>query len=343
MRFAGPEILLALLALPALALLSLASVRARRRALERFAGGAEYAGRFRGQVGRHRRIVKRLLLGVGLGAAIVAAARPQWGVHIEPVESRGVDVVLLLDHSLSMAAEDIAPSRLAYARHAVDSLLRRIPGDRVALVTFAGQASLVCPRTPDHAAVRLLLDSIEPQAAYGGGTALADGLRAARRAFADGPGQSAAGGRAVVLFTDGEDHEGGVEEAAAELHRDGIAVFVVGCGSPRGAPIPIEEGGRRGGYKKDRAGRVVTTRLEEQVLEPLVLATGGQYFRSTSTEVEIDEIAAALGRLQSAEYGTTLRSRYEERFQIPLLVALVVLVAESLVSDRRRAREGSTA
>jgi Ca-activated chloride channel homolog len=339
MRFAHPQMLLALLALPLLAALSLAAARARRRALERFAGGAAYAARFHGQVGRHRRIVKRLLLGAGLAAAIVAAARPQWGAHLEPIEARGVDVVVLLDDSLSMAAEDIAPSRLAYARHAVDSLLRKIPGDRVALVTFAGQANLVCPRTPDHAAVRLLLDTIEPQAAYGGGTALADGLRAARRAFEAAPGESAARGRAIVVFTDGEDHEGGVEDAAAELHSDGIATFVVGCGSPRGAPIPLEEGGRRGGYKKDREGRVVTTRLEEQVLETLVLATGGQYFRSTSTEVEIDEIAAALSRLESAEYATSLRSRYEERFQIPLLLALVALVVESLVSDRKRSGE----
>jgi len=339
MRFARPEFLLALLALPALALAALAAARARRRALERFAGGGAYAERFRGQVGPHRRIVRSLLVGLSLAAAILAAARPQWGVHRESVESRGVDVVVLLDTSLSMAAEDIAPSRLAYARHAIDSLLRKIPGNRVALVTFAGRANIVCPRTPDHGAIRLLVDALEPEATFGAGTALADGLRMARRALVDERGEGAGPGRAIVLFTDGEDHEGGLDDAAAELHRDGIIPFVVGCGSPRGAPIPVEEDGRRGGYKKDRAGRVVTTRLEEQVLEPLVLSTGGRYFRGTTTEVEIDEIASAIQRLDAAAFGATLRSRYEERFQIPLVFALAALLAETLLGDRRRIQE----
>jgi len=338
MRFASPELLLWLLALPALAALSWASARARRRALARFAGGVGYVERFHTTVSVHRRIVKRLLVGATLGAAIVAAARPQWGMSLEPIESRGVDLVLLLDTSLSMAAEDIAPSRLAYARHAIDSLLRTVPGNRVALVTFAGRATLVCPRTPDHAALRLLLDTIEPEATHGGGTALADGLRVARRALIGDRDESTDHGRAIVLFTDGEDHEGGTEDVAAELHRDGILTFVVGCGSTRGAPIPIEEEGRRGGYKKDRQGRVVTTRLEEQGLEDLVLATGGRYFRGTATEVEIDEIAAALSRLDAGEFHTTLRSRYEERFQIPLGIAVLALAAETLLSDRRRAR-----
>lgn len=338
MRFARPELLLWLLALPALALAGWASAHARRRALERFAGGAPYAERFRATVSVHRRIVKRLLVGAALGAAIVAAARPQWGTRLEPIETRGVDVAIALDTSLSMAAEDLTPSRLAYARHAIDSLLRNVPGNRVALVTFAGRATLVCPRTPDHAAVRLLLDGIEPEATYGAGTALADGLLAARRALVGERDEPSDRGRAIVLFSDGEDHEGGIDEVAAELHRDGIVVFSVGCGSTRGAPIPVEEDGRRGGYKRDRAGLVVTTRLEEQVLENLVLATGGRYFRATATEVEIDEIAQAISGLEAAEFQTTLRSRYEERFQIPLGLAVLALVAETLLGDRRRAR-----
>ena len=339
MRFAEPAILWALLAVPLLAALALGAAVRRRRALAAFAGGESHLARFRGEVSRDRRAAKLITLLIAATSGIVAAARPQWGVRVEPIESRGVDLVVLLDTSLSMAAEDVAPSRLAYARHAVDALLRKIPGNRVALVTFAGRPNLVCPRTPDHAAVRLLLDAIEPEATFGAGTALADGLRMARRALVDERGEATGRGRAVVLFTDGEDHEGGIEEAAAELHRDGIATFVVGCGSPRGAPIPVDEDGRRGGYKKDREGRVVTSRLEEQVLEPLVLATGGRYFRGTATEVEIDEIATALQRLDSAEFGATLRSRYEERFQIPLLLALAALVAETLVGDRRRTPE----
>jgi Ca-activated chloride channel family protein len=327
MRFLHPELLWLLLALPLLGLGGWWSASRKKGALQRFAGGGEAAARFRNQVSVHRRAAKALLLYFALASMIVGAARPQWGTRLEQVTRRGVDVVVVLDTSLSMGAEDIAPSRLSHARHSVDSLLARLAGDRVALITFAGQPTLACPLTVDHSAVRLFLDSVEVETVQVPGTALAGALTLALRAF--GSDESGAGerSRAVVLFSDGEDHEGGLEEASQELERAGVALYAVGVGTARGAPIPLrDEVGALKGYKKDREGKVVTTRLEENIMETLALESGGRYYRATATEGEMDEIARGL------------RVRYEDRYQLPLALALAALLAETLLGDRRRRR-----
>lgn len=337
MRFVHPELLWLILALPALALGAWRSAARRLRRLQAFAGGAAHAERFRGEVSVHLRAAKHLLLQLALLLLILTAARPQWGTSLEPVSRKGVDVAIVLDSSLSMAAEDVAPSRLGYARHAIDSLLRRLAGDRVALVTFSGQATLACPLTPDQTAVRLFLDAVEAESVQVPGTALAEALRLGVRALGPADPMEEQRGRALVLFSDGEDHEGGVEEVARELERAGVTLYAVGVGTSRGAPIPLRDrSGVLGGYKKDREDRVVTTRLEESNLELLALETGGRYYRGTATEVEVDEIAKGLTAMDAREFGSVLRARYEERFQLPLLLALLALAAETVLGDRRR-------
>jgi Ca-activated chloride channel family protein len=337
MRFVHPELLWLILALPVLALVAWRGAVRRRRRLLAFAGGPEQAERFLGEVSVHLRAAKHLLLQLALLLLVVAAARPQWGTSLEQVTRKGSDVVVVLDSSLSMAAEDVAPSRLGYARHAVDSLLRRLVGDRIGLVTFAGQATLACPLTPDQAAVRLFLDAVEPESVQVPGTALADALTLGVRALGPVDPTEEERGRALILVSDGEDHEGGVEEVARELQRAGVVLYAVGVGSSRGAPIPLRDrSGVLTGYKKDREERVVTTRLEEGNLELLALETGGRYYRATATEVEVEEIAKSLSAMDAREFGAVLRTRYEERFQIPLFLGLLALAAESVLGDRRR-------
>ncbi len=339
MRFVEPQLLWLLSVIPlGIGLGWLAHAR-RRRLLARFAGGPDHVGRFTGEVGRHRRAAKLLLLGLALGASIVALARPQWGARMEPIQRRGIDVVVLLDTSLSMATEDVAPSRLGQARLGIGSLLERLAGDRVGLITFAGQATLSSPLTVDHAAVRLFLEAFDVETVPVPGTSLASALRLAMQAFGDRPGEDDERSRAIVLFTDGEDHGGGVEELLGELERRGIAVYTVGCGTARGGPIPLRDvAGSLRGYKKDREERVVTSRLDETVLRRLALETGGRYYRTTPAGAEIDEIARALAGMDQSELGTTLRRRYEERFQIPLAVAVIALLAETWLGDRVRRR-----
>jgi Ca-activated chloride channel family protein len=337
MRFAAAGLLWLLLALPILALLALLGAARRRRALRSFAGGADYAWRFGAEVSPNRRAAKLLLLLFALGAFVVAAARPQWGTRLEPVTRRGADVVLVLDHSLSMAADDLAPSRLEHARNAIATLLEQLAGDRVALLTFAGEPTLLCPLTVDHAALRLFLDTVQAESMQVPGTALAEALKLAATVFGDQRPAVGERTRAVVLFTDGEDHEGGVEDVVDDLKDAGIAVYAVGCGTTRGAPIPLEDdSGMQTGYKRDSEGRVVTTRLDEGLLELLALGTDGRYYRATASEAEMHEIARALAGMNEREFRAVLRARYEERFQVPLALGLLALLAETVIGDRRR-------
>lgn len=336
MRFASTSVLYLLLLLPVLgAGMALAAWR-RRRLLERFAAGASHASRFTTEVSPHARVAKALLLLLALAAGIVAAARPQWGTRLETVNRKGLDVVIAVDTSQSMAARDVAPDRLGQARHAAASLVDRLGGDRVALVTFAGEASLACPLTLDQEAVKILLDALDVEIVPVAGTALADALRVATQAFGPAPSGGTTRGRALVIFTDGEDHEGGVEEMARALKASGISLYAVGCGTQRGAPIPLGSGDDASGYKKDSQNRIVTTRLDETLLESLALATGGNYFRATPAEVEIEEIAKSVSGIEATEAGTVLKTRYEERYQFPLAVGLLALAGEMLLADRRR-------
>jgi len=333
MRFAEPVVLWWLLAVPALAGLSIGLAWLRRRALTAFAGGEAHAGRFRGEVSSHKRAAKTIALLVALTAGILAAARPQWGSGTETITRKGIDLAIVLDTSKSMAAADVAPSRLARGVRAGSSLLDRLAGDRVALVTFAGKPAITCPLTVDHEAVRLFLDAVDVEAVSVPGTALADAVREGIRALGPPAAEGTeAKGRALIVISDGEDHEGGVEQAIADVRRAGIAVYAIGCGTDQGAPIPE---GESGAYKKDAQGRLVTTRLDERPLRSLAIESGGKYYRAAAAEGEVDEIAKALAAMDASGSGTVLKTRWVERFQIPLALALVALMLETLISDRR--------
>jgi Ca-activated chloride channel homolog len=338
MRFAEPWVLALLLLVPLGGAVAALFALRRRKALARFAGGAPQTARFLGQVSPHRRAIRVVLLLLGSAAGILAAARPQWGTRLEPVTRKGVDVVIAIDTSLSMAAQDVPPDRLRQAKHAADALLRRLAGDRAGLVTFAGKATIACPLTLDTEAVRLFLDAVDANAVPFRGTDVARAAEVAVRAFgAASPSSKEVRGKALVLFSDGEDHEGRVEDAARLLERSGVRVFAVGCGTRRGAPVPEgEEGGGASSYKKDREGKLVTSRLNDEVLGKLTLATGGRYFDATPSESEVEEIAKAISGMDAREFGTVLRARYEERFQFPLTLALAALLAATVLSDRRR-------
>lgn len=334
MRFAQPGMLVGLLVVPALALLWGASAWRARRRLVRFAG-AEGVARFSAEASAHRRATKALLLGLAFTSGIVALARPQWGTGVDVVTRKGVDVVLLVDTSRSMAAADVPPDRLGLARHAAGTLIGKLAGDRLALVSFAGRAAVITPLTVDHEAVRLFLDALDPESVSVPGTSLADGLRVAIGTFPNA-GSGEARGRAIVVLSDGEDHEGGLEEAIELARRSGAKVWALGLGTERGGPIP--DGGA-GEWKKDAEGRVVTTRLDAATLARLAEGTGGKYYTATAGELELDALARDLGAMEGEETGTVLRTRYTERFAIPLAIAIAALFAEAFVSERRRRKQ----
>jgi Ca-activated chloride channel family protein len=251
------------------------------------------------------------------------------------VEQEGIDVVVALDISRSMLAEDVAPSRLARAKAELAGLIDSLDGDRVGLVFFAGAAFPQCPLTVDYAAARLFLSQADPTMISAQGTSLAVAVRTALDLFDEESGRT----RVILAVTDGEDFEGGLGEVREELSERGVSLFAVGIGTADGAPIPqLDDYGRRQGFVRDRGGKVVISRLEEAELISIVQGTGGVYARAGSGGLDIDRLRREISALEGSAYSSQRVTSYQDRFVLPLAFALVLLAAESFIRDRRRAR-----
>ena len=336
MHFAYPHVLWLLWLLPPLAGLYLLAANRKKAALDRFTDE-----RFLDQLlpgrspGRAR--LRGLLLGLAITFLLTALAGPRWGFRWEEVERRGVDLVVALDLSRSMLAEDAKPDRLAAAKREMRDLLELLQGDRVGLVVFAGTALVQCPLTLDYGAFSVFLDQLNPNTVPIGGTDLAAAVRTSTETFV----KEERSGRAVLLITDGEDHSGELRKAAEEAKAQGVHVFVVGMGSPEGVPIP--DG--RGGFIKE-AGRVVLSKLDEGGLKELALTTGGSYVRSVEGDLDLRKIYLEdiKQTLESRALSSSRQKRWEERFQPFLLLALLLLVLESTVGpprSRKSSRAGT--
>ncbi|HKN46643.1 MAG TPA: VWA domain-containing protein, partial [Candidatus Polarisedimenticolia bacterium] len=234
MRFAAPQYLWALLALPILLALFVLAFRRRRRALEVF-GDLRLVRRLSPTSSTERRVIKAALVVASALFLVLALARPQWGARLETVSRRGVDVIVAVDTSLSMLTEDVKPNRLAQARAAVASLLDMLQGDRVGLVAFSGTAYVACPLTLDYGAASMFVDVLDPDLLPVPGTAVAESIRAALRAFHSNERRN----KVLIMMTDGEDHEGDVQAAARAAADEGITIYTVGVGTPNGEPIPL--------------------------------------------------------------------------------------------------------
>ena len=336
MRFAAPGYLWFLLAIPVLAALTAWFLIRRRRVLESF-GDLPLMLRLVRGASTERRIIKAVLVIVACGFLVLALARPQWGSRLETVTRRGVDVMIAVDTSLSMLAEDVKPNRLTQARAAVSGFLDLLHGDRVGLVAFAGAAYVACPLTIDHAAAALFVDVLDPDLVPVQGTAIAEAIQVAHRAFPQGERRH----RVIVLITDGEDHEGDVEAASRAAAGDGVVIYTVGLGSPAGEPIPLRNArGEVRGYKEDREARKVTSRLDEATLEAIATGSGGRYFRSTPEGLELERVYEEIAAMDQKSVSGRLLTVYEDRYQFPLAVAILLFVVEAAIAERPRQRRG---
>ena len=329
MRFGAPLNFWLLLLLPLLGLFLAWALIAKRRALMRFAQ-LDMMEKLIENASSGRQYWKSGLLLAGSLFLIAALAGPQFGAKLAMAQRKGVDVVVALDVSRSMLAEDVKPSRLERAKHQIGELIERMEGDRVGLVLFAGQAFVQCPLTLDYGAIRMFLEIVHAGSIPVQGTAIGDAVRVATRCFDEGDRQH----KVIVLFTDGEDHVGEPVEAATAAAEEGVIIFAVGLGTQSGELIPEkEEGGLS--FHKDRQGNYVKTRLDEGTLEQMVLATDGDYFRSSLGGGELDALYEQVAQMDQKEFGSTRFTQYEERFQIPLLLALVCFFAEAFLGDGR--------
>ena len=326
-RFEEPAYLYLLLLLPVLALLYWYSNYRRRRAIRKF-GDPELMAMLMPDVSKYRPDVKfgRIWLVVALFSLLLA--RPQFGSKLETVKRQGVEVMIALDISNSMLAQDVQPSRLAKAKRLVAQLVDKMENDKVGMIVFAGDAFTQLPITSDYISAKMFLESIDPSLISKQGTAIGAAINLATRSFTPQEGV----GRAVIVITDGENHEGGAVEAATEAAKKGIQVNVLGVGLPDGAPIPMEG---TNDYRKDREGNVIVTRLNEAMCQEIAKAGNGLYVRVDNTNNAQKAIGQEINKMAKADVETQVYTEFNEQFQAVAWFILILLLVEMLILERK--------
>ena len=278
---------------------------------------------------RHRS--KTIFVVLAILFLILALTRPRWGYEWENLHQRGVDVIVALDVSSSMLAEDIKPNRLERAKRKISDLLDMMEGDRIGLVAFAGTSFVQCPLTLDYGAARLFLSAIDTQLIPLQGTALGDAIKTSVEAFQSKDKKS----KALILITDGEDQMGKALSAAKSASDQGVKIYTIGIGGEIGAPLPNPSG--TGGFRKNQQGEVILSKLDETTLQQIALETGGSYVRSVTGDIDLNTIYKdqIKKHIEKKELKSERRKIWQERFQWFIFLALIFLVAETCLSEKR--------
>jgi Ca-activated chloride channel family protein len=264
---------------------------------------------------------------------IVSLMRPQWGFEWKEVKRSGLDILVAIDTSNSMLAQDVRPNRLERSKLAVKDLVKKLRGDRIGLIAFSGSAFLQSPLTVDYRGFMLSLDALDVNTIPQGGTSITSALMTALDGFEGGAKKY----KVLIIITDGEDHEGDPMTISGIAKEAGIKVFTIGIGTEEGELIPVIDATGKKVFLKDRDGNVVKTSLDEEILQEVALKTDGSYVKATNTEFGLDLIyEEKLSKMEKRETESKMIKRYEERFQIPLVAALLMLFIEPFISRRRR-------
>ncbi|MGA1863668.1 MAG: VWA domain-containing protein, partial [bacterium] len=279
-----------------------------------------------------RQWLKAFLIILSVMFIILALMRPRWGFHWEEIKRVGIDIIVAVDCSQSMMATDVQPNRLERAKREIQDLLKMLDGDRIGLVAFAGTSFVQCPLTLDYGAFRIFLDYLDTDLIPVQGTAIGQAIRECIGSF----DRTQKGSKAIILITDGEDHEGDPLAAASEAKQKGIKIFPIGIGKEGGAPIPLKDGS---GFKKDRQGNLILSKLDEKTLQKIALETGGSYVRSVTGDLDLEKIyLEGIKRLDQKELASTKKRIWEERFQWFLFLSFILLFIEQLLPEYRRMR-----
>jgi Ca-activated chloride channel family protein len=323
-RFEDPIYLYALALIPLLAILRFLLVRQQKKRLFKF-GDRELVRQLMPDVSRFRPLVKFSLLLTALALLIVMIARPQFGTKINHEKRTGIETIIALDVSNSMLAEDVAPSRLDRSKMMVENLVDNFTNDKIGLIVFAGDAFIQLPITSDYVSAKMFLSSISPSMITTQGTDIAKAISMASHSFTQQEGV----GKAIIVITDGEDHEGGALEAAKEAKDKGMRVYILGVGSTKGAPIPTGNGD----YMKDNTGQTVMTGLNEQMCREIAQAGGGAYIHVENNSNAQDQLDHELNKLAKKEIESTVYSDYDEQFQAVGIIVLLLLIIEICILD----------
>lgn len=325
-RFEDPIYLWALLVIPVLLLIRLVGWRRRRSKLRKF-GDPELVRQLMPNVSKFRPTVKFWLLLVAWALLVVMVARPQVGAEVQRDKRNGIEAIICLDISNSMLAQDVAPSRLDKSKLLVESLVDRFTNDKIGLIVFAGDAYVQLPITSDYVSAKMFLQNIDPSLIQTQGTDIAQAINLGLHSFT----QADKIGRAIIVITDGEDHEGGAVEAAAEARKKGVNVFILGVGDTKGAPIPTGDGG----YMKDRSGQTVMTALNEQMCREVAQAGSGKYIHVDNTGDAQTELNNDLARLQRGDSEAVIYNAYDEQFQAFGILVILLLVVEVCILEAK--------
>lgn len=325
-RFENPIYLWLLLIIPVLVVIWLIGSRQRRKKLRRF-GDLSLLKSLMPDVSAYRPHIKLILLLAALAMLIIMLARPQMGTKISHEKRNGIEAIIALDISNSMKAEDVEPSRLDKSKMLIENLVDHFTNDKVGLVVFAGDAFVQLPITSDYVSAKMFLQNIDPSLIQMQGTDIAQAINLSMHSFTNQDNI----GKAIIVITDGEDHEGGAIQAAQAAKKAGINVFILGVGSTKGAPIPTDDGG----YMKDSHGETVMSALNEQMCQEIAKAGSGTYIHVDNTSTAQEKLNDSLTKLQHGETDSVIYSEYDEQFQAFGILALLLLIIEICVLESK--------
>jgi Ca-activated chloride channel family protein len=326
LRFEDPIYLWLLWLIPLLALVRLFVWRRRKGKLKKF-GDPALVKDLMPDVSKYRPAVKFWLLNAALAVLIIMLARPQMGAKISHEKRNGIEAIICMDISNSMLAQDVAPSRLDKSKMLVENMVDHFTNDKIGLVVFAGDAFIQLPITSDYVSAKMFLQNIDPSLIQTQGTDIGRAITVAMHSFT----KQDKVGRAIIVITDGEDHEGGAEEAAAAAKKQGINVFILGVGSPKGAPIPLGDGN----YMKDASGQTVMSALNEQMCREIAKAGSGTYIHVDNTSDAQEQLNDQITKLQKGDTDSVIYSEYNEQFQAFAVLALLILIVEVCILEAK--------
>ncbi len=284
------------------------------------------------------RKVRMILILSALALFVLALAGPKYGTHTIMVKRKGVDIIIAVDTSNSMLAEDNnrPPNRLTRAKYEIASLIdEKLKGDRIGIVAFAGDAFIQCPLTVDYSAAKMFLDILSTNLIPVQGTNIGKAIEVASKAFKEKEKQQ----KVLIIITDGENFEGDPVSAAKEAAKKGIIIYTIGIGNPAGEPIPMRDAnGNLIGYKKDSKGNVVVSRLDENTLQSIAEAGNGKYFHTSPGGKELDKIYDEISGMEKKEFKGRLMTVYEERFQVPLIIGMILFAFGIFIPERKRGK-----
>lgn len=328
-RFANPEYLYALLLIPALMIFYWYSRIKRRKAMAKF-GQREILSVLMPDASNARPLLKYFLLLLALTSIIIGVARPQFGSQLKNVKREGIEIMIALDVSNSMLAEDIEPNRLERSKRAISQLVDKLSDDKIGLIVFAGEAYTQLPITSDYVSAKLFLNSISTQIVPTQGTAIGAAINLAAKSFSP----QFVGNKVIIVITDGENHEDDALGAAASAAEQGIVVHTIGLGSPKGALIPDYSNGQKG-YKKDSKGNTIVTKLDEQMLQSIAQAGKGMYIRANNTQMGLNALFNEVNKMQKTELESQVYADYDEKFQYFIGLGIFLILLDFIVLERK--------